>query len=124
MSTNSKTTFRASSHGAALALAAIIVCMLFPQVSRADDTYSIGVIYHRYDGHKGHDEHGGNLYRVKVQHGHHFYFIYLHQPLPQLRGHMHEKIPVVVSSETDRWLTLSIHGNSARVHKVVEIEHK
>ncbi len=105
-----------------IALGVLAFASLLPVEARADHGNNILVTYHRYDGQVGHDANGGHLYRVKVHHGHHYYYIYLHQPLPQLRGHMHEKVPVQVG-RNDRWITLSIHGHSARIHKVVTIGH-
>jgi len=124
MKTKQSITSRLHAGRAFLSAAFLIIVALLPQTTRAahpNETYTINVTYHRYDGQVGHDGNGGHIYRVKVQHGHHFYYVYLHNALPQLKGHMHQKVSVVVSRASDRWLTLTVHGKSARIHKVTRI---
>ncbi|MFK5922134.1 MAG: hypothetical protein QM496_08130 [Verrucomicrobiota bacterium] len=99
--------------------------LLFPGISRANDTHThtTEVTIHAYYGEAGEDGHGGHVYKAKVVHGHHNYFIYLHQPLPQLASHIHAKAHVSIANNTDRWMTISIDGHSAKIHKVVKIHH-
>ncbi|MFT5470962.1 MAG: hypothetical protein ACI8UO_006095 [Verrucomicrobiales bacterium] len=92
--------------------------LLFFGVARANDTYNLRVTIHEYYGEVGHDSSGGHLYGAKVHHGHHYYYVYLHQPLPELRDHIHDKGRVQVASRSDRWLRLSIHNDSAQIHSV------
>jgi len=106
-------------------LLSLVLVALFPQPSMADDTYVIDVTLHAYYGEAGHDEHGGHLYKVKVSHGHHQYYVYLHQTIHGL-GHGaddHDRAHIVVSQRSDRWLSLSYNRHSARVHKVIRIHH-
>jgi len=124
MKTKQSITSRLHAGRAFLSAAFLIIVALLPQTTRAahpNETYTINVTYHRYDGQVGHDGHGGHIYRVKVHHGHHFYYVYLHSALPQLKGHMHHKVRVLVDRRSQRWLQLSVHGNSARIHKVARI---
>lgn len=99
--------------------------VLLAGLARANDTYQLHVTIHDYYGEVGHDHDGSHLYGAKVHHGHHYYYVYLHQPLPELRDHIHEKAHVLVASGSDRWLRLSIpgHNDSARVHRVKIIGH-
>ncbi len=94
---------------------------LFPQQIRANDTYSTHVTVHDYYGEVGHDGNGGHIYKAKVYHGHHYYYIYLHHPLPELRRHIHEKAHLLISRRSDRWLSIGIDGRSARIHSVKKI---
>lgn len=117
-------------HTVTLALTAFYTALvasllLFPGISRANDahTHTTDVTIHAYYGEAGTDGHGGHVYKAKVAHGHHSYFIYLHQPLPQLASHIHAKAHVSINSDTDRWVSISIDGHSARIHKVVKIHH-
>ncbi len=103
-----------------LTLAFGIIAAAPIQSTLAND--SIQVTIHRYDGESGHDSQGNHTYRAKVHHGHHYYYVYMYQPLPELAKHMHEKTPVAVNS-TGHWLAISIDGNSAKIHKVVKIGH-
>lgn len=58
--------------------------------------------------------------KAKVFHGHHFYFVYLHQPLPELRSHIHEKAVVTLRSNGG-WSSIRIHDDYARIHKTVRL---
>ncbi|MCF6312841.1 MAG: hypothetical protein L3J39_10360 [Verrucomicrobiales bacterium] len=107
-------------------LFSIVLAALFSQASFADDnTYTIDVTLHAYYGEAGHDGHGGHLYKVKVSHGHHQYYVYLHQTIEGLGhgAHDHAGAHVVVSRGSERWLSLSYNGHFARVHKVTRIHH-
>ncbi len=104
----------------------LLAVFLLPHTSQADDeTYSTHVTLHAYYGESGSDGHGGHTYKVKVAHGHHQYYVYLHTPLPELNhgAHDHAKADVIVSKGSDKWLQLTYQGKSARIHKVAVIHH-
>ncbi|MFK5923587.1 MAG: hypothetical protein QM496_15520 [Verrucomicrobiota bacterium] len=109
-----------------LSLLSLALVVLLPQASQADDnTYTIDVTLHAYYGESGHDGHGGHTYKVKVAHGHHQYYVYLHQTLEDLAhgAHDHAGAHVVVARGSERWLQLAYKGHTARIHKVVRIHH-
>ncbi|MFV1996263.1 MAG: hypothetical protein ACC661_12575 [Verrucomicrobiales bacterium] len=112
---------RRNTRRAFLATAFVIGAAMLPQVSRAADDYTIHVSIVHYDGPVEHD--GQHLFKVRVQHGHDNYDVYLAQAMPELSG-VHEKVNVLVAHGSDKWLSLSSHDHSSPIHSVNKSHHQ
>ncbi len=99
----------------------IFTAICLPQTSQAADNYTIHVTVEHYDGEVEHDGH--HYYKVKVKNGDHQYDVYLHDAMPELAKLIHKKVNILVSRDSNKWLTLSSHDHSSKISSVKRIHH-